>query len=308
MRSARSRSIVGVAGLGQLDHVLPVGRVRDERAHALGVRLLQHEAAAHVGMVRDGHARCRLVGHLGQVGTLHAGLGVVERVEVAGRQRRDRLRADHHARVLDHLEHLRDAVVHVTDEVADGRLLLAEGHLAGGGDLQAHLLLDVGGVHAVASEELAGLEVDEELRHDEQRQTLGACSCALGAGQHQVDDVVRHVVLAGRDEALHALDAPRAVAVVEGLVRPAPTSEPASGSVSTIVAPQRFSMMSSAQRFWSALPRWSRIDANPGPDMNMKRGRVAAQHHLAGGPARGREVHRCRRGARAGQAATTRSP
>ena len=56
----------------------------------------------------------------------------------------------------------------------------------------------------------------------------------------------------------------------KALARPAPTSEPASGSVSTIVAPQRFSIISCAQRFWSSLPRWSRMAANPGPDMNMK--------------------------------------
>ena len=39
------------------------------------------------------------------------------------------------------------------------------------------------------------------------------------------------------------------------LVRPAPTSEPASGSVSTIVAPQRPSTSSCASRFCSSVPR-----------------------------------------------------
>ena len=39
------------------------------------------------------------------------------------------------------------------------------------------------------------------------------------------------------------------------LVRPAPTSEPASGSVSTMVAPHSRSMASAANRFWSAVPR-----------------------------------------------------
>ena len=38
------------------------------------------------------------------------------------------------------------------------------------------------------------------------------------------------------------------------LVRPAPTSDPASGSVSTIVAPQRRAIMSCAQRFCSGVP------------------------------------------------------
>ena len=53
--------------------------------------------------------------------------------------------------------------------------------------------------------------------HDEQRQALGARAGALGAGQHQVDDVVGHVVLGGGDEALDALDVPGAVGLLDGL-------------------------------------------------------------------------------------------
>ena len=192
-----------------------------ERAHALDVGLLQHEAAAYVGMVDDLDARGGLVHHLRELGALHAGLGVVERGEVAGRELRDGLGADHHAGVLDDHEHLRDAVVHVADEPADRRLLLAEGELAGRGDLQAHLLLDVGDVDAVALADLAGLEVDVELRHEEEGEALGARAAlaldADGAGEDEVDDVVGHVVLGGGDEALHALDAPRAVVIGEGL-------------------------------------------------------------------------------------------
>ena len=62
-----------------------------------------------------------LVGHLREVGALDALLGVLEGVEVAGRQGRDRLRADHHAGELDDLEHLGDAVVHLAEQPADGR-------------------------------------------------------------------------------------------------------------------------------------------------------------------------------------------
>jgi len=53
-------------------------------------------------------------------------------------------------------------------------------------------------------------------------------------------------------------------------VRPAPTSEPASGSVSTIVAPQPRSIMISAQRFCCSVPlRWM-TEAKFGPAMYMK--------------------------------------
>src|SRR3712207_8019268 len=83
------------------------------------------------------------------------------------------------------------------------------------GHLEAHLVLDVGGVDAVALAELAGLRVEVVLRHDEQRQPLGARAAGPldtdRTGQHVVDDVVGQVVLARGDEALDALDVPRAV-------------------------------------------------------------------------------------------------
>ena len=219
--------LVGLAVvLGDLDAVLPRGGVEHQRAHRLGERLLHHQRATYVGVVGDRHARGRLVRGLGEVGALHAGLGVLERVEVAGRQGGDRLGADHHPGVLDDLEHLRDAVVDLAEEVADGRLAaadagVAEGELAGVGDLDAHLVLDVGDVGAVALAELTGLDVEVVLRHDEQAQALGAGAAdaldAHGARQHHVDDVVAQVALGRGDEALDALDVPGAVVVLGGL-------------------------------------------------------------------------------------------
>jgi hypothetical protein len=115
------------------------------------VGLLLHQHPAHVRVLDDLDLGGGLVRHLGHVGALLADLGVLEGVEVAGRQRRHGLGADHHARVLDDQEHLADAVVHVTDEVADARgAVLAERELAGRRALDAHLLLDVADAHPVA--------------------------------------------------------------------------------------------------------------------------------------------------------------
>ena len=50
------------------------------------------------------------------------------------------------------------------------------------------------------------------------------------------------------------------------LVRPAPTSEPASGSVSTMVEPHRFSTAISAIFFWTSLPSWNSTPAKAGPE------------------------------------------
>ncbi len=47
---------------------------------------------------------------------------------------------------------------------------------------------------------------DPDLRHDEQRHALGAGGRAFDAREHQVDDVLGQVVVAGRDPALGAAD------------------------------------------------------------------------------------------------------
>ena len=153
---ALGRRDVGDIG-AEADPVLPRRRVRVDGAQALGVGLLQHQAAADVGVVDDRDARRGLVEHLREVGALHPLLGVLQRVEVARGRGADGLRADHHAGVLDHLEHLGDAVVLLAEQVSDGgHAVLAERELAGGGDLQPHLVLEVGDEHAVALARLAG--------------------------------------------------------------------------------------------------------------------------------------------------------
>src|SRR5207248_5209407 len=90
-----------------------------------------------------------------------------------------------------------------------------EGQLAGRGDLEAHLVLDVGGEHAVALAQLTGLPVEVVLRHDEQRQPLGTRTarprCIHRPGKHVVVDVAAQVVLAAGDEPLDTLDVPGAV-------------------------------------------------------------------------------------------------
>ena len=74
------------------------------------------------------------------------------------------------------------------------------------------------------------------------------------------------------------------------LVRPAPTSEPASGSVSTMVPPQWCSIMVRAKTFCSGVPSSSITVANEGPDPYMKTAGLAprissAQAHRIDGEA-----------------------
>ncbi len=166
--------------------------------------------------MHDRHPRRGLVIHLGQFAALDPGLGVLQRVQVAGRQRGDRLGPDQHPRMLDDHEHLPDAVVHVPDQGADRGMICAEGQLTRRGDLQPHLVLDVGRVDAVALPQRAVL-VDQVLGYQEHGQALGAWAGAFGPGQHEVEDVLGHVVLAAGDEPLDALDVPGTVRLPDRL-------------------------------------------------------------------------------------------
>jgi hypothetical protein len=72
-------------------------------------------------------------------------------VQIRRRQRPAGLDADHHPRVLDGLEHLGDAVVHVTDQIPDGGDVgRAERQLAGRGRFYAHLFFQRRREHLVA--------------------------------------------------------------------------------------------------------------------------------------------------------------
>ncbi|MCY1229122.1 hypothetical protein D9M72_414780 [compost metagenome] len=76
--------------------------------------------------------------------------------------------------------------------------------------MDAHLVLDRAALDAVALARVA-VGIGDELGHHEQRDALGAARRVRQACQHQVDDVLGHVVLAGRNEDLGARDQVRTV-------------------------------------------------------------------------------------------------
>ena len=61
------------------------------------------------------------------------------------------------------------------------------------------------------------IRIDEKLRHQKQRDALGARRCIGQARQHEMDDIVRHVVVAIGDENLGAGDLVGAIALRHGL-------------------------------------------------------------------------------------------
>ena len=100
--------------------------------------------------------------------------------------------------------------------------------------MNAKFVLDAVGTQIVAAPERT-IRADQKFRHQEQRQPFGPVGRTGDARQHEMDDVVREVVLPEGDENLAPRNSIRAVPARSARVRSAPTSVPACGSVSSIV-------------------------------------------------------------------------
>jgi hypothetical protein len=120
---------------------------------------------------------------------------------------------DAEAGLVHHHEHGVEAPVRLADDPAPRAVVV---HHAGGVAVDAHLVLDRAAGDAVALADRA-VRVHMVARHHEERDALHALGCALDPGQHQMNDVLGDVLLAGRDEYLGARDRIGPVAVRDGL-------------------------------------------------------------------------------------------
>ena len=182
----------------------------DEAAQRLELRLHGEQHPADVGMLDDRRLHARLGV---EPPALEALVRVLQRVLVGAVADGEALQTDREAGVVHHREHVRHAPVLLTDEVAGGLVVVEDARGAG---LDAELVLDRLADHAVLLVGEIAVVVEEELGDDEARDALGAGRGVGRAGQHEVDDVVGHVVLAPRDPDLRAGDLVGAVVLLDG--------------------------------------------------------------------------------------------
>ena len=177
-----------------------------QRPHALDLRLHLEKHAADVGVLDDRNARrIRVLEVLGRR-ALQPLAGVGERVQVRRRRDRQPLYADRDAGAVHHAEHLPHPHVRLSaDEDAVAAAVLAEAQDGRRRRADAELVLDRRGDDVVRLPERA-VVVHPDLRHDEEREPLRARRRPLDACEHEVDDVLGQVVVAGRDPALRAGD------------------------------------------------------------------------------------------------------
>ncbi len=141
---------------------------------------------------------------------LAALLGEGQRLLIGAVGNADAFEADAEAGLVHHREHALHAAIFLADQVADRAALVAHGHGAGGGGVHAELVLDAGGMDIVACAERA-VGIDQKFRNEEERNALGARGRIGQAGQHEMHDVIGHVVVAISDEDFCARDAIGAV-------------------------------------------------------------------------------------------------
>ena len=163
--SWRARSIVAGGVIGQR-----------ARRLARGAHRQQH--APHVGVMDD---RQRVLGRCADRPALHA------------RRARRRAPADRRARRSPRpasptssrarfiiVNMACEPAIGLADEPADGAAVVAEGHDAGRARMDAELVLEADAAHVVARAE-AAVGVDQEFRHQEERDAAGCPAGASGS-------------------------------------------------------------------------------------------------------------------------------
>ena len=98
----------------------------------------------------------------------------------------------------------------LADQIAVRPALLTKVKHGRGGAAIAHLVDQASQDDVVALTQTA-VFIDQEFRHDKQRDPLGTGRCVGQLGQYQVDDVFAQFVVTGRDKDLVAADAVAAV-------------------------------------------------------------------------------------------------
>ncbi len=170
----------------------------DERARRLVEGANLQEGATHVGVDDDrlGTAsRWRA-----QRPALPAVLGVGGGVLVGDLADRQPLDGDAQSGLVHHHEHGGQAAIGLADQPA-GRAVVV--HDAGGVGADAHLVFQRAAAERVARTERP-VRFRQHFGHDEHRDTLVAGRRAFDPGEHEVDDVLRQVMLAGGYEDLLA--------------------------------------------------------------------------------------------------------
>ena len=189
------------------------GGVEGQRALRFDLRAHGHQHAADIRVLDDGHtSRVRAAYRT----ALHAVAGVLNGLLVGAFGHGHAFDAHAQAGVVHHGEHIAQAFIGLAHQVADGAAFVAKAHHRSRAAVDAQLVFQRYAAHIVTRAQ-AAVGVHHELGHDEQRDALHASRGVGQTGQHQVDNIVRHVVLAPGNEDFLAADLVAAIAYRDSL-------------------------------------------------------------------------------------------
>ena len=221
-RSQQLQQQVGLLGFGFGAGLLVVHQLRAQQAQgqaALDHALLHHQHALDVAVLNDRDLRTAGVFASSRHGAaLRAILGIGQRGFIAGIAQHGRAQAHANAGLVHQREHALEALTGLADQVAHRAGLAVHRELAFAkvqqgvdGAPVATLVVQARQGHIVALVGDGAVGLHQLARHDEQRNALdtgdGLAIFARDLGQHQVHDVLAHLVLTARDPHLVALEA-----------------------------------------------------------------------------------------------------
>ena len=144
---------------------------------------------------------------------LNAILSVYQSVLVCHLGQAQRLVSHPQTRGIHHDKHALHALVRLADHRANR---IFQDHLCSGAGLDAHLVLQAATVNSVANTQRSVL-VHQVFGDDEEADPLDSGGRIWQSGQHQVDDVVRHIVFTSADEYFVAGNLVRTIGLRLGL-------------------------------------------------------------------------------------------
>ena len=151
-------------------------------------------------MVNDGAAAGQRAVHRA---ALHAVLGELHSFLIRTLSNRNALHAHGVTRRVHHDEHVLEAAVFLADQIAHSAAMVTILQHRRRAGLDAQLVLDAHAMHVIARPRRA-IGLHHELGHHKQADALHAFRRAGHPGQHQVHDVLGHVVLTVGDVDLGA--------------------------------------------------------------------------------------------------------
>ncbi len=204
---------LGVVLTAGVHDVALLGKEVQQCAAAFHKRFLRQQHTAHVGVHDNGVRGAIRVFRAGEAAHGQTVARIGQRALVGQFTVRQALDCGADTRRVHEGEHGVQTAVGRADQVSGSTV---EVQHTGRRGLDPHLLFDGGAVHAVALTQ-AAIVVHIELGHDKQGNALGALGRVGEARQHDVHDVLGHIVLTGTDKDFGAGDGVAAIRLRLGL-------------------------------------------------------------------------------------------